>query len=70
MSKRGQILELTRVRLLLFRREPELFLWVFVFPLLLAMVLGFAFRIWQTACGSSAFLRHFLPTRLYTTAGL
>ena len=39
-----EIRELTRVRTLLFLREPEALFWVFVFPLILAAVLGFAFR--------------------------
>jgi ABC-2 type transport system permease protein len=39
-----QVLELTRVRVLLFVREPEALFWVFAFPLVLAAVLGFAFR--------------------------
>jgi ABC-type polysaccharide/polyol phosphate export permease len=45
MSDPGrELLELTRVRVLLFLREPEAIFWVFVFPLVLAAVLGFAFR--------------------------
>lgn len=44
MSDGRQLLELTRVRVLLFLREPEAVFWVFVFPLVLAGVLGFAFR--------------------------
>lgn len=36
--------ELTRSRVREFIREPEAVVWVFVFPLLLALVLGFAFR--------------------------
>lgn len=43
-SRTREILELTRVRVLLFLREPEAIFWVFVFPLVLAGVLGFAFR--------------------------
>ena len=39
-----ELYELTRVRLLTFLREPEAIFWVFVFPLVLATVLGFAFR--------------------------
>ena len=39
-----ELFELTRVRVLLFGREPEAIFWVFVFPLVLAAVLGFAFR--------------------------
>ena len=38
------LVELTRARLLELLREPELVFWVFVFPLLLAGVLGVAFR--------------------------
>jgi ABC-type multidrug transport system permease subunit len=36
--------ELTASRIREFIREPEAVLWVFLFPLLLALVLGFAFR--------------------------
>jgi len=47
-DKRGgalhPLVELTRVRLLEFRREPEALFWVFVFPVLLAVALGIAFR--------------------------
>jgi ABC-type multidrug transport system permease subunit len=39
-----ELFELTRVRVLLFVREPEALFWVFVFPLVLSAVLGFAFR--------------------------
>ncbi|NNM27391.1 MAG: ABC transporter permease [Phycisphaerales bacterium] len=44
MSRLDEIRELTRVRVLLFLREPEAIFWVFVFPIVLAAVLGFAFR--------------------------
>jgi len=44
MGRWGEILALTRVRTLIFVREPEAMFWVFVFPLVLAAVLGFAFR--------------------------
>lgn len=50
MSERGgprrphPLLELTRVRILEFVREPEAVFWVFVFPVLLAVALGVAFR--------------------------
>ncbi len=45
MSDRArEVLELTRVRVVLFLREPEALFWVFVFPLVLAGVLGYAFR--------------------------
>ena len=47
-EKRGgalhPLVELTRARLLEFRREPEALFWVFVFPVLLAVALGIAFR--------------------------
>jgi ABC-type multidrug transport system permease subunit len=36
--------ELTRARILEFLREPEAVFWVFVFPVLLALALGIAFR--------------------------
>jgi ABC-2 type transport system permease protein len=39
-----EIMELTRLRLLTFLRESEAVFWVFVFPVILAVVLGFAFR--------------------------
>ncbi|MCZ6835973.1 MAG: ABC transporter permease [Planctomycetota bacterium] len=44
MSRLDEIRELTRVRVLGFIREPEAIFWVFVFPIVLAAVLGFAFR--------------------------
>src|SRR6185503_4783028 len=44
MSRGKELFELTRVRVLLFVREPEALFWVFVFPLVLSAVLGFAFR--------------------------
>ena len=43
MGRFDEIRELTRVRVLLFLREPEAIFWVFVFPLVLAAVLGLAF---------------------------
>jgi ABC-type polysaccharide/polyol phosphate export permease len=39
-----ELAELTRHRTLVFIRAPEAIFWVFVFPLLLAAVLGFAFQ--------------------------
>jgi ABC-type polysaccharide/polyol phosphate export permease len=36
--------ELARARMLVFLREPEVVFWVFAFPLVLAAVLGWAFR--------------------------
>ncbi len=39
-----EIKELTRVRVLGLLREPEAVFWVFAFPIILAAVLGFAFR--------------------------
>ncbi|HVS20047.1 MAG TPA: ABC transporter permease [Planctomycetota bacterium] len=44
MASLRELLELTRVRVLLFLREPEALFWVFVFPIVMAGVLGFAFR--------------------------
>jgi ABC-type polysaccharide/polyol phosphate export permease len=43
-SRWRELRELTRVRVLLFLREPEALFWVFAFPAILAAVLGFAFR--------------------------
>jgi len=40
----SELRELTVVRTKLFLREPEAMFWTFVFPLILAGVLGFAFR--------------------------
>ena len=42
--KRNALYELTKIRVLLFWREPEAVFWVIVFPLILAIVLGFAFQ--------------------------
>jgi ABC-type multidrug transport system permease subunit len=39
-----ELWELTRVRTVMLLREPEALFWVFVFPLVLAGVLGFAFQ--------------------------
>jgi len=44
MAESNELRELTRVRFQLFLREPEAMFWVFVFPIVLAMVLAFAFR--------------------------
>jgi ABC-2 type transport system permease protein len=45
MSRRYYpLLELTTVRIKEFLREPEALFWVFAFPILLAIALGFAFR--------------------------
>jgi ABC-2 type transport system permease protein len=41
---RSALIELTVARTKEFGREPEAIFWVFVFPLLLAVALGFAFR--------------------------
>ena len=38
------LLELTRIRILAFFREPGAVFWVFVFPILMGLALGFAFR--------------------------
>jgi ABC-type multidrug transport system permease subunit len=39
-----QLIEMTTVRLKEFLREPDVAFWVFAFPLLLTLALGFAFR--------------------------
>ena len=44
MSRWPEIRELTRVRTLAFMRQKEIVFWVFVFPMVLAAVLGFAFQ--------------------------
>ena len=44
MDSLRQVIELTRIRVVLFWREPEALFWVFAFPLVMAAVLGFAFR--------------------------
>jgi hypothetical protein len=38
------LVELTRVRVLEFMREPEVIFWVFAFPVLMTLALGVAFR--------------------------
>jgi ABC-type multidrug transport system permease subunit len=43
-SRPRPLVELTRARILEFLREPEAVFWVFVFPVLLALGLGIAFR--------------------------
>ena len=42
--RRSPLLALTRARLLEFVREPEALFWVFFFPMIMALVLGYAFR--------------------------
>jgi ABC-type multidrug transport system permease subunit len=41
---RGPLIELTRARIYELTREPEAVFWVFVFPIVLAAILGLAFR--------------------------
>ena len=41
---RGPLFELTRARVHELIREPEAMFWVFVFPIVLAAILGLAFR--------------------------
>ncbi|HSL83482.1 MAG TPA: ABC transporter permease, partial [Thermoanaerobaculia bacterium] len=50
----GSLKELTRARILEFVREPEAIFWVFVFPVLLAVALGIAFREPATADPAAA----------------
>ena len=40
----SSLYQLTMVRFRLFLREPEAIFWIFIFPILLAMGLGIAFR--------------------------
>ncbi len=44
MNKMRELGELTRVRVLVFIREPEAVFWVLVFPVILALVLALAFQ--------------------------
>ena len=46
MSKltESSLYQLTAVRFLLLVREPEAIFWIFIFPILLALGLGIAFR--------------------------
>src|SRR5580692_1291717 len=46
MSKLSEssLVQLTLVRFLLLMREPEAIFWIFIFPILLAVGLGIAFR--------------------------
>jgi ABC-2 type transport system permease protein len=44
MSRWNELGELARIRVLLFLRQPQALFWTFGFPVLLAVVLGFAFR--------------------------
>jgi len=57
MVERSELYELTRVRVLTFLREPEAVFWVLVFPLILAGVLGFAFRRAQAPASRVAVLK-------------
>ena len=43
------LLELTRVRLTEYLREPEVIFWVFAFPVIMTIALGIAFRDRPTA---------------------
>jgi ABC-2 type transport system permease protein len=44
MIRWSELEELTRIRVLLVLRQPEALFWMFVFPAILAAVLGYAFR--------------------------
>ncbi len=43
-ERKNPLYALTRARILEFVREPEALFWVFAFPIIMAVVLGFAFR--------------------------
>ncbi|WP_428262202.1 ABC transporter permease [Haliangium sp.] len=49
MTRWNELRELTRARVLVFIRYPETLFWVLMFPLLLATVLGYAFRAAEPA---------------------
>ena len=40
----SSLFQLTKIRFLLLLREPEAVFWIFIFPILLAVGLGIAFR--------------------------
>jgi ABC-type multidrug transport system permease subunit len=42
--ERSSLFQLTKIRFLLILREPEAIFWIFIFPILLAVGLGIAFR--------------------------
>jgi ABC-2 type transport system permease protein len=42
--ERSSLFQLTKIRFLLLLREPEAIFWIFIFPILLAVGLGIAFR--------------------------
>ncbi len=42
--ERSSLFQLTMIRFLLILREPEAIFWIFIFPILLAVGLGIAFR--------------------------
>ncbi len=56
MLRGSALLELTRQRVLAFLRRPEAVFWVFAFPLVLAAVLGFAFKSGKAASSRIALL--------------
>lgn len=62
--------ELTRVRVLEFVREPEAVFWVFVFPVLLALALGIAFREPRSTSYEVAVTDAGVAERLAGAAGL
>src|SRR5262245_44455667 len=43
-ERKPPLYTLTRARILEFVRDPEALFWVFAFPIIMALVLGFAFR--------------------------
>jgi len=64
------LVELTRTRLLEFWREPEAIFWVFVFPVLLALALGIAFREPQVSLTRVGVVDATLAHRLSNVEGL
>jgi ABC transporter DrrB family efflux protein len=57
MIRARETFELARARMIVFLREPEVVFWVFAFPLILAAVLGWAFRDAKVEPSQVALLR-------------
>ena len=62
---RGPLTELTLARIRELTREPEAVFWVFVFPILLAAILGLAFRSRPPEALPVAWWQGRTPTRVW-----